>query len=149
MREADKKRFYSFIQVTPSCWNWLGGINSRGYGVFWFDRSTWRAHRFSYRFYNGECPQELLVRHKCDNPVCVNPEHLEIGTAKDNTQDAVSRSRMASGSRNGMATLTDTEVSQIRDLLSCNLFTQRSIGSWYGIRQGTISKIHCGANWKS
>jgi hypothetical protein len=77
------------------CWTWVGGRCRGGYGQFRRKvEGKWRmykAHRYAYEHYKGPIPKGLLVRHKCDNAWCVNPEHLELGTSKDNTQDIIKR----------------------------------------------------------
>lgn len=149
MLEADKKRFESNFKVTPGCWIWLRKPGSHGYGYMSVQGSPQLTHRLAYELYVGELEKHLYVRHKCDNPLCVNPDHLETGTAKDNTQDALTRGRMLIGTLNGMAVLTPQLVVQIRDLAGCGLFTQARIAYLYGIRRPAVSKIHLGNRWKS
>lgn len=86
----DKDKFLSKIKVVASgCWEWQGRLNQAGYGEL--GRHT-RAHRVSYALHKSD-PQGLCVLHKCDNPPCVNPEHLFLGTRKDNNQDRVKKGR--------------------------------------------------------
>lgn len=89
-------RFWSRVKLTADdqrCWLWTGKPNERGYGSLQADNVRWYAHRFSYFLKHGECPD--LVRHKCDTPLCVNPNHLEQGTYQDNIDDMISRGRAA------------------------------------------------------
>lgn len=74
------------------CWLWTGTKVSIGYGWFWHPGGTY-AHRWSYQHYVGLIPDGLVIRHKCDNPPCVNPDHLLVGTQRDNIADAISRGR--------------------------------------------------------
>lgn len=76
------------------CWPWVGVCDNYGYGRVQFMTSMLKAHRVSWEMANGPIPDGLIVRHKCDNPNCVNPSHLEVGTQKDNMQDASKRSRL-------------------------------------------------------
>lgn len=75
------------------CWAWTGGCQSGGYGVLHTKDKTWLAHRFSWTFANGSIPEGMQVLHHCDNPPCVRPEHLFIGTQKDNLQDMARKGR--------------------------------------------------------
>jgi hypothetical protein len=94
-REQRIAKFNGFINKTDGCWEWQGSLNRLGYGRFTnFDgRRDWLAHRLSYRLFIGEFDEELRVCHSCDNPRCVNPNHLFLGTAKDNTQDSIRKGR--------------------------------------------------------
>lgn len=75
------------------CWIWTAGLTSDGYGQFSLDGRPQRAHRVSYEHYVGEIPDGMLIRHKCDVPTCVAPEHIEVGTYKQNTADMYERNR--------------------------------------------------------
>jgi len=90
-----KKINKSGSETYPDCWIWEGGKTSKGYGSFKYyqDRSAIGAHVSSYLFYIGEVPKGMLVRHRCDNPPCVNPEHLIIGSNSDNMKDMFERGR--------------------------------------------------------
>lgn len=94
------ERFLNTLEdsvVLSGCWVWKGVIDGKGYGAIWESPQTrkyLRAHRMSYAHAYGPIDPELKVRHKCDNPPCVRPDHLELGTQKDNIQDAARRGRM-------------------------------------------------------
>ncbi len=98
------ERFWSHVQTDEGCWVWTGGLD-RGYGVFSpASGFTERAHRLSFAMAYGRIPDGLSVLHVCDNPPCVRPSHLFLGTLQDNIADAVSKGRMNYGARNAWAT---------------------------------------------
>src|SRR5713226_5546175 len=83
------ERFWAKVEKTDGCWLWLAATNPKGYGVFSVDKKTNNvefAHRVSYRLHYGEIPGDMRILHHCDNPTCVRPEHLFIGTPDDNMQ---------------------------------------------------------------
>jgi len=90
------ERFMSKVQKTDDCWIWIGSHNNHGYGKMMYPRKGEfiYAHRLSYILHKGEIPDGLLVLHKCDNPLCVNPSHLFLGTQLDNVHDAIHKGRL-------------------------------------------------------
>jgi hypothetical protein len=90
------ERFCDNIVVEPNtgCHLWSGNSDKNGYGKIYVDRQHLRAHRFSYKIFNGEATKDCLICHKCDTPACVNPEHLFIGTPKENMQDKIRKGRL-------------------------------------------------------
>ncbi len=112
--DKDRARFESKIYPEPNsgCWLWDGGIGRGGYGRFAVGRKTLRAHRVSYELHVGAVPRGeghhgTCVLHKCDNPPCVNPAHLFLGTNSDNTADRHAKGRDAKGDRSGRRTRPD------------------------------------------
>lgn len=91
--------FWGKVQkgADDDCWLWLGPLNRGGYGHIGSNKRYRSAHRFSYFIHHGEIPGRLVVMHKCDNPKCVNPDHLKLGTHKDNSQDAIQKGRWTPG----------------------------------------------------
>lgn len=131
------------------CWLWTRATNEHGYGVMRPEgkRSgpTIKAHRVSL-ILAGVDIDGLLIRHSCDNPPCVNPAHLSVGTRADNSADMVSRGRQARGSRSGSSRLTEREVVEIRARRTDGAL-QRDLAAEYGVSRTTISQIANGKTW--
>lgn len=130
------------------CWEWQEKSRHEfGYGVFRPTKHSGsvKAHRFAWAAVNGEIVDGVVIRHKCDNPPCCNPAHLEPGTQLDNMQDAVKRDRHKRGER-GANKLTDAEVIAIRLEVSAGK-SHESVASNYGISQPMVSAIANGKRW--
>lgn len=139
------------------CWNWIGP-KTNGYGRISLGRErSEAAHRFSYRVVNGDIPEGMLVRHKCDNKACVNPLHLEVGTHADNSRDARERGitltgsrwhavkrKLPSGEKHHYAKLTAQDVIDIRN---SNLSSYK-IAKQYGMSDTHIRRIRNMGSWK-
>ncbi len=93
-KEDPTLRFLKHIEKMECCWLWTGTISLQGYGAFKYDGKRQSAHRVSYKLFKGEMPSNLIVRHKCDNRGCVNPDHLILGSSSDNYKDAIKRGRV-------------------------------------------------------
>lgn len=94
MTQEDKDRFYKKFDIGQDCWNWTAGLRGKsGYGAFKYKGKVLDAHRLSYKLHKGEIPEGLLVCHTCDNRRCVNPDHLWLGSYRDNWMDAVTKGR--------------------------------------------------------
>ena len=115
---GDLERFWEKVQRSDSCWEWTGCRLRSGYGqIKWGDKIR-RAHRVSWEIHFGPIPDGLWVLHHCDNPPCVRPDHLYLGTLVDNAQDCVRRGRhyhwRGQGEGHPMARLTEGQVLEIR-----------------------------------
>lgn len=152
-------RFWSKVRKGPDCWEWLAarGKNpsgSLGYGQFSIgsrvdkDRRMHAAHRVAWSITNGEIPVGLNVLHRCDNQACVNPEHLFLGTQRDNVSDMIAkgRKRPAVGDRHGSAKLTEDQVRKIRQEYTrgtsrFNPGNKRELAIEFGVRPSTITDV--------
>lgn len=125
--------FWHFTQRGDGCWLWTGGVQSKGYGTFSFDDTPFYAHRFSYELHKGAIPSGMCVCHHCDTPRCVNPEHLFLGTPKDNSVDMAAKGRSVSGDRCHWARLTSSQVIELRSLFATGQWTGKQLAERYGI----------------
>jgi hypothetical protein len=100
LKSDEIKEFLANVIKTDTCWIWKGAVTGDRYGSFTYNKTTKRAHRASYELFNGEIPEGLMVLHDCDVRICVNPEHLRVGTAKDNSHDMISRNRNKQQNKN-------------------------------------------------
>ena len=137
------------IVVDPNtgCHVWQRATNSFGHGALVFDGVQWLAHRLAWTLANGPIPKGKYVLHRCDNPPCINLEHLWLGDNRDNVADMVAKKRHARGQWNGGAKLTNDQVQQIRKLLDEGVLTQIEIAEKFGITQTTVSNIKRGISW--
>ncbi len=145
----DIERFWAQVDKSGLCWLWTGGLTEKGYGRAWFQGKKRRAHRLAYFLTNGRIPTGLNINHHCDVRNCVNPEHLWVGTQKENMQDAWAKGRGVfvhhSGEDHPSAKLTDAEVAEIRVLKTAGGMTQRQISKIYNVSEQLISNILTGS----
>ena len=146
------ERFWEKVRVTDDCWEWVGCIQGQGYGNFWVAGKYYRAHRLSYQMFNGLIvDRDVFVCHRCDNPRCVNPEHLFAGSAQDNTNDMMAKGRNADfsgrsvGVKNNNCFLTEDQARAIK--YSKGLITAQSLADRYGISYQAVWRIHQGEAW--
>jgi len=154
VRKDNLRRFEERTEKTSGCWLWKGHIGKgNGYGT-----STWRiswkermlfisAHKMSYRLFKGDVPEEKIVRHTCDVKHCVNPEHLVLGTYKDNMRDCIERRRIAIGENQGLSVMTEENVRELRRL-HADGETGTSLAKMFGISQPTVSQITRRVTWR-
>lgn len=94
MDKKDILRFWKKVQKTETCWNWIAGSRGNGYGCLKYKRKTIDAHRFSWMIHFGTIPSDKVICHQCDNRSCINPNHLFLGSYKENMEDAVRKHRL-------------------------------------------------------
>jgi hypothetical protein len=131
------------------CWEWTAGRSPKGYGTVVDGGKTQRTHRVAWKAVNGAIPDGLIVRHKCDNRPCCNPDHLELGTLVDNNRDRDERGRGAKGEGIAQAKLTDDDVLAIR---AAYVRRSREFGSFalarkYGVSNVLISMVVRRKRW--
>lgn len=149
----DVARFFSSVKITDNhcdCWEWQGAKdkNNKGYGRFSVDGREIKAHRFSFLLVNKTIPEGKIIRHVCDNTFCVNPNHLLLGTTKQNSQDMHERNRWCDrkGDKHPLAKLDADKVIEIRRM--CNLgYSESFVAESFGVSRGQIYKIKNKINW--
>lgn len=158
-----EQRFWSKVNRggPDECWEWRAARDKNGYGFFKLYPLMLKAHRVSWEYRHGPIPKGLFVLHRCDNPPCVNPAHLFLGTARDNSRDMFSKGRgitgdqswtrqrpesVPYGQRVGTAKLRDVDIPIVRGLLSSGI-SQTEIGRRFGVSQRAISFIKRGVRW--
>lgn len=143
--DAIKKRFLKRVDVLSSdeCWIWRGPVGAGGYGKFSIHGRLDYAHRASFEIFNGIRPLFLFVLHSCDNPSCVNPAHLFVGTPADNSADMVRKGRSCRGEAHWRARLTDQQVAEIVSRVAGGE-TQRAIAAEFGVSYQHVSDLCSG-----
>lgn len=162
-------RFWSRVQMGDGCWEWQGSRTQFGYGKLKVQGVERTTHRFSWELANGPIPEGAYVLHRCDNPPCVRPDHLFLGTARDNIVDAYSKGRavppggrryrgsdhwtnvqpagVARGERVGGAKLTADQVRDIRRLYTEGA-TLHALADQFGVRFTNVHMIVTRKTWK-
>jgi hypothetical protein len=154
--------FWSMVDTSGECWLWTGAQTGSGYGYF---RNS-HAHRVAWQLVNGPIPDGLLVCHNCpggDNPLCVRPDHMFLGTQLDNMRDMRQKGRGAEGDRHGMrlhpelvrrgeahhfARVTREQVRAIRARYAAGGITHQRLADEYGLKRQSVSDILTGRNWR-
>ncbi len=150
--QLDRFKASATVSLVSECLEWGKGTDKNGYGYINLGRAHYPAHRVAYFLAHGEQPAEMLVCHKCDNPKCVLPAHLFLGTPKDNTDDMVRKGRsrftingtFARGERQGSSKLTEI---QVREILTSDQ-TGASLARKFGVSKALVCMIRRGLWWK-
>lgn len=137
-------------QAASGCWHWTGALRDKGYGHMKFEGRYAGAHRVSYLLFVGGIPDGMMVCHRCDNPRCINPDHLWLGTCRDNLHDMVAKGRhrsgVSKGSSNGSAKLSDADVAAIRAAPKV-YGSGRRLAAHFGVNEASICEIRAGRRW--
>lgn len=151
------KRFWGKVKKTDSCWLWTGAKNGNGYGTIRYNGRPIGTHRMSWILANGlDIPKGMQVLHSCDNPLCVRPDHLSLGTLQENSKDMSRKGRASRkgptlprrGESNGSAVLNESDIRSIRSLYATGQHTMKQIANQYGVSDGAVRFIVRRITWK-
>ena len=147
--ECKQKLFASIKKTATGCWEWGKARHRQGYGHFCYKRKVELAHRISWILFNGNIPKKMCVLHKCDNPPCVNPKHLFLGSYKDNNRDCWDKKRRShQGTNHPQCKLTRADCDKIKQLLQGTM-SQEAIGRLFNVGQYIVSTIKLRKHWSS
>lgn len=149
---SSSDRFWAQITKTDTCWLWVGAKAQDGYGKFTCmvngKPKTWRSHRFAWTSVFGEIAPGLCVCHGCDVPLCVNPNHLFLGTNRENDADRVAKGRQARGDSHGMSKLGADDVLAIRAAYKPKIKGLRQeLAERFGVSVACIKDIVARRSW--
>lgn len=152
MPKTVEERFWQKVdKAAPNgCWEWTGSLHSKGYGQMSGSRRGDRplkCHRVSWELHRGPVPDGLQVLHRCDNRRCVNPDHLFLGTAGDNSRDMVNKGRVSRGERHPFAKLTAADVTELRRLSECGR-PDRELAAVFGTSERNVRHVVDRDTWK-
>jgi hypothetical protein len=152
IEDIDQERFWSKVIKTDSCWIWAAYRNRKGYGTFQTKVRVPRlVHRLSYMIATGADPGEKCVCHSCDNPACVRPDHLFLGTLADNNLDMLKKGRASGGSFPGeLAPWSKLTAEDVLEIRTCYTFHGggRIAAEKFGVTPSAISSILRGKVWR-
>jgi len=146
------ERFWSKVEKTDNCWIWKGSIDVDGRGRFKLGGGNRSAHRVSWMLIHGELPKGMCVCHRCDNPKCVKPAHLFLGTHLDNMRDMAEKGRRKGiavriGSAHGMAVINEEQAKQVK-YGSFKRGELTALAKRWKINTDVIYQIRAGQNWR-
>ena len=138
--DSQLRRFWAKVDIklNDECWNWVAGKDSFGYGMFWIASGMHRAHRISWYLHNNKpIPLNLAILHSCDNPTCVNPNHLSLDSNAKNIVDAVARGLHSAPNR----ALTQEQANIIRELYKNDILNMPQLAVRFNVGKATIHRI--------
>ena len=142
-----EQRFWKKVDKTDSCWQWTGSTNGKYGKIRCEDQGPLLyAHRYSYLLHYGDYDQSMQVCHHCDNPLCVRPDHLFLGTHADNMADRQAKGRQSRGSDRPAAKLSEHDVSMIKWALDAGVRGNK-LAELFGVTPALISYIKVGKGW--
>lgn len=147
--ETLKERFFKKVIKSDDqnkCWDWIGATYKFGYGCIGTSIGLDSVHRVSYRLHIGEIPNDLCVLHKCDNPKCSNPNHLFLGTKKDNAIDRNLKGRGKNPVHKGNHPMAKLSVDQVKEIKKSSL-SMNELSEKYGASINMIRRILNGSRW--
>lgn len=149
MTRPPESRFWASVRKSSGCWIWTGYLNPDGYGKLLADGERIAAHRYSFLLHTGIHPGDKEVCHKCDNPSCVRPDHLFLGTHDDNMKDAASKKRLpgAKGTRNAGNKYPESKIREIKSKL-CEKLSISEIAASCGVSPALVYLIRDGKIWR-
>ena len=134
-------------EPNSGCWLWDAGYKSNGYGQFTLNGKEERAHRAAYKLYVGEIDRDMQVLHHCDNPACVNPNHLFLGTVRDNMDDKVAKRRQGKELTHPCCTVTEDKIRAIKNELAVGRLMQKEIAKQFDVSDAMVSDIKHGKRY--
>jgi hypothetical protein len=142
-------RFWAKVEKTEGCWLWTGSLDTHGYGSLFWGGTTRRASRVSLILAGRPPPDGMLVCHTCDNPRCVRPEHLFLGTNLDNARDCIRKGRKVvfRGEAHGRAKLTEEMVRRARERRAAGIIFSK-LAKEFGVSKSQIQRAVKGQQWR-
>lgn len=150
------ERFWLRVQKSKGCWTWRGNPDRWGYGRFYFGGGTMLAHRASWVVHFND-PGDLNVLHKCNNPICVRPSHLYLGTDRDNTRDRIAAGTQSDGrpgfcrnvgSKHAQSKFTEEDVVLVRAMVKSGFFTRKDVQRIFGVSKTAVRSALLGVSWR-
>lgn len=138
------ERFWRKVQKTKTCWEWIGYRDRDGYGRV----CSRRANKVSWEMHNGPIPDGMFVLHHCDNPPCVRPDHLFLGTNRDNVDDMMRKNRQLCGAKSGRSKLSDEQVKTIRQRFTNGSASVALLAREFAVCTATIYNVVRGITYR-